>query len=104
MFVALKLFLHVAGHRNVERPRIVIPGKLYTAIKIAGPIFAQFLVLSLYCRYQVIDILFLFVFDSEIVDDKGEGDFAGLVFPKAGRVLAFVVAVGRKSFAKELVG
>ncbi len=46
--------------------------KFLVELKIAGPIFAQFFVLSLYCRYQVIDILFLFVFDSEIVDDKGE--------------------------------
>ncbi len=103
MFVALKLLLHVARHRNVECSHVVVPGKFDAAIKIAGPILAQFLVLSLYCRDQVIHIFFPFILDSEIINNECEGDRACLVLPKAGRLLALVVPVGLKSLAKEFV-
>ena len=103
MLVSLKLFLDVTGHRNVECSSVVVPGEFDAAVEIAAPIFAQFFVLILYCCDQMIHILLSCVLDTKIIDDEGEGDWAGLVFPKAGRVLALVVPVGLKLLAKEFV-
>ena len=92
------------GHRDVERPHDVIPGEFYTTVSVAAPILAQFFVLILYCCDQMIDILFPFVFYSKIIDDEGERNRTGSVFPKSRSVLALVITVGCKAFPKKFVG
>ena len=104
VLVKLKLLEDKAGHQYVEGLCDVIPGELYAAVKIAVPILAQFFVFSLYCRDQMLNIFFSFIFDSEIIDNEGERNGTGSMFPKPRSVLALVIAVGGKAFPNKLVG
>ena len=52
----------------------------------------------------MINILFPFVFYSKVVDDEGERNGTGSVFPKSRSVLSLVVTVGGKTFSKKFVG
>lgn len=46
MFVSMEGLEDIAWHGNVQRPCNVIPGEFNATVKIAAPIFAQFLYLS----------------------------------------------------------
>ncbi len=52
----------------------------------------------------MVDVLLTRVFYPKIIDDKCEGDGAGDVFPKAGRLFAFKISVGCQAFAEQFVG
>ena len=52
----------------------------------------------------MINILLVGVLDSKIVDNEGEGEWACIVFPKAGREGHGCVTVGRQMFYKMVIG
>ena len=51
----------------------------------------------------MVDVFFPLVFHTKIVDNECEGNRTGSMFPKSGRVLAFVITVGGEAFAQEFV-
>jgi hypothetical protein len=52
----------------------------------------------------MVHVLMMLVFHSKIVDNEGEGDGTHRVFPETRGILAFLITVGGKMLAKELVG
>ncbi len=61
----------IPRHADVERLRGVIPIQGYATVQVAGPLFRESVVLS-QAFYQVLDVFFVAVFYSEVIDNQGE--------------------------------
>ena len=96
MFVFVELSLDVSRHGYVKLVSVVIPFQFYAAVQVARPIFDEFIFLP-DAFYKVICVLFPNVFDAEVVDDQGEGDWAPFMSPKPRCVCAFIISVGGKA-------
>jgi hypothetical protein len=73
MFVALKLLDDVFGHQNVKGAFVVIPIQFDPAVEIAHPILGQ-CILGFESFDEMINVFLALIFDSKIIDNKGEGD------------------------------
>ncbi len=82
MFVALKLLDDVSGHQNVEGEFVVIPIQFDPTVEIPRPILGE-CILGFESFDEMINVALALVFDSKIVNNKGEGDRLRGVFPKA---------------------
>jgi hypothetical protein len=103
VFVFVQLALDVPRHGNGEGPFVVIPYELYSAVKVARPVFDECIFLT-DAFYKVVGMLLAHIFDTEIVDNKQESDWPPFVLPESQSVGAFMITVGGKSFPQEFVG
>jgi hypothetical protein len=102
MFIALKLFDDVSRHLNVEGALFVIPTQFDPAVEIAHPILGE-CILGFDSFDEMINVFLALIFDSKIVDSKGEGDRLRGVFTKAPGIFAFIISVRGKTLTQELV-
>jgi hypothetical protein len=54
--------------------------------------------------HKVVGMLFPNIFNAEIIDNEGEGDWSPFVAPEAWSVRALMISVGGESFPEEFVG
>jgi hypothetical protein len=80
----------------------VIPSECDAAIQIYCPIFGK-CICRFYALDEMINIVFTDIFDSKIVDDKGEQNGLSLVVPKAGHVHTFRIPEWSQFSLKALV-
>ncbi len=80
VFVFVQLFLDVPRHGNVEGPLGVIPFEFYSAVQVARPVFNEFVFFA-NAFDEVVGMLLSHIFDTEIVDNKGESDGTPFVSP-----------------------
>jgi hypothetical protein len=102
MFVALKLLDDVSGHQNVKGAFVIIPIQFYPAVEIVCPILGE-CILGFESFDEMINVFLLLIFDSKIVNNKGEGDRLRGVFPKSWGIFAFIISVRGKTLTPELV-
>jgi hypothetical protein len=103
MLVFLQLFDDVTRHGNVEGACVVIPLEADAAVEIAVPILCEF-IFFLYSPNEVVYVFLTHIFDTNIIHDEREGDWARYVLPEAGSVRALKISMGGKAFLEELVG
>ena len=103
MLEFLESLCDVAIHGAAEFAAVVIPTEVdaYVLFSIAVNLES---VLLVHNGFQVVEIFILRVLDTEIVNDKGEGDFAGLVEEKAVSEGRFHIAVFAEMLDKVVVG
>ena len=106
--LVLKLFEHriskagecsfnIAGHGEVDFMFLVVPVKCNAKIPSSFPVFFDFLVL-LKCLDEVVDVSFVNVFNTEIVNGQCEADGLPVVFPVSWCDLALAVPCLKQSF------
>jgi hypothetical protein len=81
---------------------VVVPFEVYAAIKVAHPIFCEFIFDS-YTFNEVVNIFLLLIFHTKVVNHWGKWDWTCCKFPQARGLLAFVISMGHESFLQELV-
>ena len=93
----------VAIHGAAEFAAVVIPTEVDADVLFSIAVNLES-VLLVHNGFQVVEILILRVLDTKIVDDKGEGDFAGLVEEKAVSEGRFHISVFAEMLDEVVVG
>lgn len=103
MFEFLESLSDVAIHGAAEFAAGVIPTEVDADVLFGIAVDLES-VFQVHNGFQVVEILVLRVLDSEVVNNKGEGDFAGLVEEKSFGVGRFDVAVFAEMLDEVVVG
>ena len=82
---------------------LVIPLEVQAAAIAACPIFCDGVILFK-CGEEMVGILFICAFDSEVIDSKAEDDGVGFVFKQTGCGFCGMAAGGRQAWWECVVG
>ncbi len=104
MRVANQLFEDVFWHREVDVTLIIIPLEVDATVEVADAVLNNFVGFRPQGVVEVLESVFLDIFDSKVVNGEIEPERAGFVFPQAWSVGLFVVPVVGEAFLKEFVG
>ena len=85
MFESLEAFLDEPGHGAGDKAVGVVPVKTDSTEEFATPIGGD-VICFLKCFNEKIDVAFVGVFDTEVVDDEAECDGASFVGEESGSV------------------
>ena len=77
----------VARHAEVTGMIGIVPFEVDAAEAFAFPVNVNFLIMVAEALDQMVVMLFADVFDTKVIHDKAEADWAPLVMPKARNVL-----------------
>ena len=93
----------IAGHHKVDLPSFVIPFYGNSAIAFPFPAARAFVILS-HRVYQTLHVLLANILYPKIVDNEGEADGSGVMFPETGGCLALTISMLFEAFFEKLLG
>jgi len=92
MLVFVQRSVNIIFHGNIDVFLFVIPVQVHSTIRVARPVDSAFVVF-LYGGDEVLCVVSIKVFNTEIVDAEGGRCLSLLVFPDSGSVLKWCIPI-----------